>query len=175
MEVFHYTSRVWYWWCLWKPQRPGREGWACFERNLRTTNVVYRVNADTILYEAVERQFTYVDSSLGFDKPSTEHWLYLAATQLGVHLMDLVLHLFFQQQPPQSPVEKLAARPPVQYVLFTLQNITDLRCSNHNNALSHLTTIFTRVLNRSMYKPKPFLQQKFGQSWCKFGRLFVCR
>jgi len=65
---------------------------------------------------------TYINGSLRLNEPATEHRLYLSTAELRVHLVDFVFHLLLQQQPPQSPVEELAARPPAQYLLFALHS-----------------------------------------------------
>jgi len=99
------------------------EGVGTMEHHLTTKNRRSWYNGASFNYQEASPD-TYIDGSLGLDEPSTEHWLYLTAAQLRVNLMDFMLHLFLQQQPPQPPVEELAARLPTQYLLFTLQNIT---------------------------------------------------
>ena len=107
---------------------------------------------------------TYINGSLRLNEPATEHRLYLAATELRVHLVDFVFHLLLQQQPPQSPVEELAACPPVQYLLFALQNTQHM-------------FILLLLLLQPFYGPffqdhpgQPVPEENFWTLWCK-GRL----
>lgn len=59
----------------------------------------------------------YLHGALGLYEPAPQHRLNLSVCQLAVGCLDLPLHRLLQQQAPQTPVEELARRLPLEDVL----------------------------------------------------------
>lgn len=49
---------------------------------------------------------TYLDSSLCFNKPASQHGLHVSVAEVLVGLQDLTLHYLLQQEAAQTPVEE---------------------------------------------------------------------
>ena len=60
---------------------------------------------------------SHLDGALRLDEPAPQHGLHLAVGELVVGGVDLALHRVLQQEAPQTPVEELPRRGPLQDVL----------------------------------------------------------
>lgn len=89
--------------------------WGCC-RGTELTGLIPPVSA---CYTSPLSAQAHLDGTLGLHKPASQHGLCVLMAQLRAGLENLLLHLGFQQQPAQPPVEEGACSLPLQHVLWT--------------------------------------------------------